>query len=54
MQSTSCEMSGWVTQKLEQCRQEKYQQPQICGWYHSNDRKLRGTKEPLDEGKRGE
>ena len=30
MQSTSCEMPGWVNHKLEQCRQEKYQQPQVC------------------------
>ena len=33
--------------------QEKYQQPQICRWYHPNGRKWRGTKEPLDEGERG-
>ena len=33
---------------------EKYQQPQICRWYHPNGRKWRGTKEPLDEGERGE
>ena len=25
------------------------QQPQICSWYHSNGRKWRGTKEPLEE-----
>ena len=31
---------------------EKYQQPQICRWYHSNGRKWGGTKKPLDEGKR--
>ena len=31
---------------------EKYRQPQICGWYHFNGRKWRGTKEPLDEGER--
>ena len=30
------------------------QQPQICRWYHSNGRKWRGTKEPLDEGDGGE
>ena len=29
-------------------------QPQICAWYHSNGRKWRGTKEPLDKGERGE
>ena len=27
---------------------------QICRWYHSNGRKQRGTKEPLDECERGE
>ena len=27
---------------------------QICGWYHLNGRKQRGTKEPLGEGERGE
>ena len=41
---------GWVTSWNQDC-QEKYQQPQICRWYHSNVRKRRGTKEPLDEGK---
>ena len=30
------------------------EQPQICGRYHSNGRKQRGTKEPPDEGERGE
>ena len=34
--------------------QEKYQQPQICKWYHPNGRKQRGTKELLDEGEKGE
>ena len=29
--------------------QEKYQQPQICRWYHPYGRKLRGTKGPVDE-----
>ena len=33
---------------------EKYQEPQTCRRYHSNGRKWRGTKEPLEEGKRGE
>ena len=27
---------------------------QICRWHHPYDRKWRGTKEPLDEGERGE
>ena len=44
--------AGWST-SWNQDFQEKYQQPQICR-YHSNGRKWRGTKEPLDEGKRGE
>ena len=40
--------AGWITNWNQDCR-EKYQQPQICRWYHSNDRKWRETKEPLDE-----
>ena len=53
MQSISCEMPGWMNHKLYSiyCR-EKYQQPQICRWYHPHGRKWRGTKEPLDEGER--
>ena len=31
---------------------EKYQQPQICRWYRSNGRKMRRTKDPLDEGEK--
>ena len=34
---------SWVTSWNQDCW-EKYQQPQICGWYHSNSRKPRGTK----------
>ena len=45
--------AGWVT-SWKQNFQEKYQQPQICRWYHSNGRKQRGTKEALDAGGRGE
>ena len=33
---------------------EKYQQPQICRWYHSNSKKWRVSKETLDEGETGE
>ena len=40
--------AGWITSWNQDCW-EKYQQPQICRWYHSNDRKWRETKEPLDE-----
>ena len=44
---------GWIISWNQDC-QEKYQQPQICRWYHSNGRKQRGTKESLDEGERVE
>ena len=45
--------AGWITVWNQDC-QEKYQQPHICRWYHTNVRKWRGTKKPLDEGGRGE
>ena len=45
--------AGWLTSWNQNC-QEKYQQPQICKWYHFNGRKRRRTKEPLEEGERGE
>ena len=61
--SATCHMSwqnvftlllvNWIT-SWNQDRQEKYQQPQICRWYHSNGRKWKGTKEPLDESERGD
>ena len=54
LQSTSCEMLGWMNHKLELRLQEKYQQLQTCRWYHFNGRKWKGTKETLDEGERGE
>ena len=50
VQSISYEILGWMNQDC----QEKYQWSHICRWCHSNDRKWRGTKEPLDEGERGE
>ena len=43
----------WSTNWNKDC-QEKYQQPQICRWYHSNDKKWRGANEPLDEAESGE
>ena len=43
----------WITSWNQDCW-EKCQQLQICRWYHSNSRKQRGNKEPLDEGERGE
>ena len=45
--------AGWVTSWNEDCW-EKYHQPQVCRWYHSNGRKRRETKEPFDEGERRE
>ena len=53
MQCTSCKIPGWMEHKLEDC-QEKYQKPQICRWHHPYGRKVRATKEPLDESERGE
>ena len=44
-------MLGWMSYKQESGWVE---QPQVCGWHHSNGRKQRGTQEPLDEGKGGE
>ena len=43
----------WITSWNQDCW-EKYQQLQICRWYHSSGSKQRGTNEPLDEGERGE
>ena len=45
--------TGWGT-SWNQDRWEKHQQPPIGRWYHSNGRKWRGIKEPLDEGEGGE
>ena len=36
--------AGWIRRWNEDC-QEKYQNPQIHRWYHSNGRKQRWTKE---------
>ena len=44
---------GWITSWNQDC-QEKYQQLQICRWYHSNSRKRKVTKEPLDEDEGGQ
>ena len=41
--------AGWITSWNQDCWN---QQPQICRWYHSNDKKWRVTKEPLDDGER--
>ena len=54
MQSASWEMPGWMNHKLESRLREKYQQPHICRWYHSNGRKRRRTKKHLDKSERGQ
>ena len=54
MQNTSWERLDWRNPKPELRLPEKYQQPQICRWYHSDGRKGGGIKEPLNEGERGE
>ena len=46
-------LTGWIPSWNQDCW-EKYQQHQTCRWHHPYGRKQRGTKEPLDEGKRGE
>ena len=43
----------WSTSWNQDC-QETYQQTQICRRHHPYGRKWRGTKEPIDESKRGE
>ena len=58
MQSTSCEMLGWIKHKLESRLPGKISitsDMQICrSFCHPYGRKQRRTKEPLDESKRGE
>ena len=50
MKSTSCKMLGWMKHKWNQDCQEKYQEPQICRWYHSNGRKQRGRDSLVERG----
>ena len=45
--------AGWII-SWNQDFQDKYQQPHICRCHHPNSRKWRGTKEPLNEGEKGE
>ena len=52
MQSTLCEMPGWMKHKLESRCWKVYQWTQICRWLHPYGRKWWGTKGPLDEGER--
>ena len=53
MQSTSCEMLGWMNHKLESGLPEVSTASDIQMIPH-NGRKQRGTKEPLDEVERRE
>ena len=52
MQSTSCEIPGWMKHKLQSRLPGKYQSLWICRWHHPYGIKWRGTKEPLDEDER--
>ena len=54
MQSTSCEMPGWMKHKLESRLPGEISITSICRWYHLYGRKWRRTKEFLDENERGE
>ena len=55
MQSTSCEMPCWMSYKLEsRLLGEITTTSDMQMIYHSNGRKGRETKEPLDEGERRE
>ena len=50
MQSTSCATVGWMTHKLVSRLLGEISRTSEYRWYHSNGRKWKGTKEPLDEG----
>ena len=54
IQSTSCEMAGWMKYKVESRLQGEISITSICRWHHPYERKWRGTNEPLDESERGE
>ena len=54
MQSTSREMLGWMNHKLESKLPGKISITLDILMNHPYGRKQRGTKEPLDEGERGE
>ena len=54
MQSTLCEMPGWVKQKLESRLPGEISITSDTQMTPTLWQKLRGTKEPLDESERGE
>ena len=54
MQSTSCKMPGWVKHKLESRLPREISVTSDMQMTPPYGRKQRGTKEPVDEGERGE
>ena len=54
MQSTSCEMPGWMKHKLESRLPGEISITSDMQMTPPSWQKGRGTKEPLDEGERGE
>ena len=54
MQNTSCEMPGWMKHKLESRLQGEISRTSDMQMTPPFGKKQRGTKEPLDEGERGE
>ena len=54
MQSTSCDLLGWMKFKLESRLPGEISIASDVNMTPFNDRKQRGTKEPLDEIERGE
>ena len=54
IQSTSCEMPGWMKHKLESRLQGERSRTSDMQMTPPFGKKQRGTKEPLDEGERGE
>ena len=54
LQSTSCEMLGWMKHQLESRMLGEILITSGTQMIHPNGRKQRGTKEPLDESDRGE
>ena len=54
MQSTLCEMPGWMNHKLESRLPREISITSDMQMTPSYGRKQRGTKEPLDKGERGE
>ena len=54
MQSTSCEMPGWMKHKLESRLPGEISTTSDMQVIPSNGRKPRETREHLDEGERGE